>query len=173
MEFIDQFFLKRIDELNIPRGHHIIRKTVDNDILTIILECDSLDLTINKLIKLINNDNFYFYVYPIITLLSKEYPLFNFSYVNLTNTKVKVDIRIKIWVLYLNFNRIPPDIFQVIIPYLDLKDYEKLMNILRLQDYPDLGYRLSKFSKDQRYFINSNGSLMVDDGMGSSPSILL
>jgi len=37
MEFIDNYFLKRIDLLEIPRGHHIIKKSIDNNILKIIL----------------------------------------------------------------------------------------------------------------------------------------
>jgi len=73
--------------------------------------------------------------------------------------------------LYLNFNRIIPDIFQVIVQYLEFADYIKLMDILRLDDYPSLKYRLSKFIGEDRYSYNY-GNIILYDKNGNLINVL-
>jgi hypothetical protein len=160
MEFLNNFFRQKLINLNIPLGRHIIKKEITGNVLTVSLECETLDDTVNKLIPriiFIPDD----YNADIVYLLHKEYPIYNFVYEDIEYTRVKVIFKYKILELYLNLKRTPADIFEVIILYLDVRDYYKLINIIHLENYPDLYYRLSKFTGDARYSVSKYEQFVI------------
>jgi len=137
MNSINQFFLDLILKLQIPRDHHYIKWRYLNDILTILVECDTIDPSINKLLSEFMN-NFNFYIDGLLGVLRDEYPDFNFDFHDIKSDLVRVNLEISVYKSFLNLRNIPADIFKVIIPYLDLQTYYMLISFLRVERYPEI-----------------------------------
>jgi len=138
LDFLNYFFLNEIMRLGIPKNYHILKRDIIKSgnprTLKISIECETLDVNINKLIPRIGN-RVSSYINSITNELHLHNRLYHFRLFDFTSDRVTSIFWFEIWELYLNLNRIPLEIFNIIGEYLDSITRLDLMNILRPEDY--------------------------------------
>lgn len=162
MEIITEYFIKLLDDYEVPEGYHDIKvSTSDNIIIIDITSLSELE-GINKLIPKFATE-YYNLINNLLSLLRHGISNYDFIFENIiiedthSNTMGVVGftnnthmvIKIKLVRIYLDLQVIPAEIIKIIGEYLrsDI-DYLNLLDIIRIYNYPHL---INYFTREISY----------------------
>lgn len=128
------YFGELLDAYNVEKGYHDLSFTWSASVVQFTLECIINSDKVNKLIPEISVQS----IKELLSMLRHKFLEYDFIVQDVVLNTLKFVIRLYVGRLYLSLSLFPVDMILEISKYLDTTSYNNLLEVIKVERYPEL-----------------------------------